>query len=561
MTTIWENSLCWKALSAAGGALRGWWKKGVLCACIEGLKERYQGSGTQRLWVRFCAAPNPAPFSCWFRFMARLRRGLEAVGSNMEKGIFYRVVCWFRDLYFRMTKGSLVFGWINRLSLHQWLLAAFALYLPLNYVIRDILGISLLASVWEEAFLCAAAGLVLWRAALKQTGTIGRATPVNAWVLLFLAVGLFLMCAVQPYPSVAWEGYRAQVTYILWFFLILRLIEDDGDFKVLYAVFLGMAALLSLHGIYQYVIGVEIPSSWVSQTEMGVRTRVFSLTGSPNIFGCFLVMTAPLAAALMYHCRKTWAKLFFFCLTGVMCLSLLFTFSKGAWVGMVVAVVIFAMFLDRRLLAVMGAGVAAVLVAVPSITSRITYLFTSDYAAASAVGGRTLRWEIGRTLLTENDPWLGFGLGRFGGAVAMNNQILDETEDFYYFYMDNYYLKTMVEMGYLGLIFFVLMLLALMVWGLRAVWRSGLSAEAARALAQTEALQARGKGPAVFGIIESGNKEDPFRRFAGSPKALAVGLFSAMAGVLVHCYFENIFEEPYMMAYFWGMGAMLLYLG
>ena len=32
-------------------------------------------------------------------------------------------------------------------------------------------------------------------------------------------------------------------------------------------------------------------------------------------------------------------------------------------------------------------------------------------------------------------------------------------------------------------------------------------------------------------------------------------------GVLVHCYFENIFEEPYMMAYFWGMAAMLMYLG
>ena len=31
--------------------------------------------------------------------------------------------------------------------------------------------------------------------------------------------------------------------------------------------------------------------------------------------------------------------------------------------------------------------------------------------------------------------------------------------------------------------------------------------------------------------------------------------------MLVHCYFENIFEEPYMMAYFWMMAAMLVYLG
>ena len=46
---------------------------------------------------------------------------------------------------------------------------------------------------------------------------------------------------------------------------------------------------------------------------------------------------------------------------------------------------------------------------------------------------------------------LGFGLGRFGGAVAMQNKVIEETKDFSYFYMDNYYLKTLVEMGYLGL--------------------------------------------------------------------------------------------------------------
>ena len=33
----------------------------------------------------------------------------------------------------------------------------------------------------------------------------------------------------------------------------------------------------------------------------------------------------------------------------------------------------------------------------------------------------------------------------FGGAIAMQTQIMDWIE---YFYMDNYYLKILVEMGY-----------------------------------------------------------------------------------------------------------------
>ena len=64
---------------------------------------------------------------------------------------------------------------------------------------------------------------------------------------------------------------------------------------------------------------------------------------------------------------------------------------------------------------------------------------------------------------------LGFGLGRFGGAVAMQNKVIEETKDFSYFYMDNYYLKTLVEMGYLGLAFFILLLFGLVLWSLRSI--------------------------------------------------------------------------------------------
>jgi O-antigen ligase len=247
-----------------------------------------------------------------------------------------------------------------------------------------------------------------------------------------------------------------------------------------------------------------------------------------------MVLTAPPAAAMAYYCKKVLTKLMFLGITGAMCLCLLFTFSRGAWVGMVVAVIIFALYMDRRLLGILGAVMAAALIFMPSITSRLTYLFTSDYAEASAVGGRALRWVTGRLLLTESNPWTGFGLGRFGGAVAMNNKLLEETEEFSYFYMDNYYLKTMVEMGYIGIIIFLILLAGLLVWGLRAVYRSG---------------------------SELAEGTDPLAGAAGNYKAIAAGIFSGLCGVLVHCYFENIFEEPYMMAYFWGLAAMLMYLG
>lgn len=489
-------------------------------------------------YIHFLERENIANSSYYALAMGRIDESLLRFGNVVKKSMFYRMMIWIRGFYEQITAGSVIFGMIHRLSLHQWVLVAFAFYLPLEYLVRDFLSIGALASVWEELFLFIAALMIVWRKILGQSEAIGRQTPLDGFIILFMAVGLLLMSAVEPNPAVALAGYRAVVEYMLWFFLMIRLIEDDKDFRVIHSSFLILGAILCLHGIYQFIVAVPIPASWVTQTEMGVRTRVFSLTGSPNIFGSLIVLLAPLAASMIYYSKKGFHKIFFFLTTGLMSLALLFTFSRGAWVGMAVAVILFSLYLDRRLLGLMGAVMAGVLAFVPSITSRLTYLFTSDYAEASSIGGRSLRWATGKMLLSENNPWLGFGLGRFGGAVAMNNKLLDETEEFHYFYMDNYYLKTMVEMGYIGIIFFLLLLAALMVFGLRAIYRSGIQGDASTM-----------------------KSKDPLWRAVGDPKALAIGIFSGMVGVLVHCYFENIFEEPYMMAYFWGLAAMLLYLG
>jgi len=560
MTGIIQNSWIWRGSKAFVFMLLNAWQFSVLGRLSLFLKQCYRSSVTGRLWLRFCSRDIQLSATWYGRTMGKLRDLMLTIGSVLQQSLFYRFVILLRNLYFRITKGSLLFGLIHKLSLHQWLLVAFSLYLPLEYIIRDVIGVGFVASLWEEAFIAVAAILILWRKALGQSKAIGRETPVDAYMLLFMAVGFLLMSLVAPHPAIAFAGYRAVVGYMVWFFLILRLMEDDSDFKVVFYTILGMGVLLSLHGIYQYIIAVPIPAGWVSQTEMGVRTRVFSLTGSPNIFGSLIVLIAPLAAAMIYYCKRIWAKLFFLGVTGLMCLCLLFTFSRGAWVGMVVAVIIFALYLDRRLLVLMGAAVASVLIFVPSITSRLTYLFTSDYAEASAVGGRALRWTVGRLLLMENNPWTGFGLGRFGGAVAMNNQLLDETEEFSYFYMDNYYLKTMVEMGYIGIAFFLLLIAGLLIWALRAVYHSGTER-----LSGLDPLVQPGENQNVYDYLAQAGEyqkgRDPLVKVVGNKKAMAVGIFSGLCGVLVHCYFENIFEEPYMMAYFWGMAAMLMYLG
>ena len=530
-----HNSLIARFLAAVWSTLRLWWSQSALRRFGNWWSRTYRQSVSRRLWLAWGESRDPAATSFYHRVMAKLRSLVAKLGDWFRQGLIWRGLQSLGRAYAWLSERSRILSLLNHLSARQWLLLAFSWYLPLEFLIRDTLRLGLLASVWEEAFLALAVLLVLWRIALRRSRAIGRETTLDAWLLLFMAVGFFLMSVNQPYPQVAVPGYRIVVQYMLWYFIIIRLLEDDKDLKVLLAGFVILLAVLALHGLYQYAVGVPIPESWTTSTEAGVRTRVFSLTGSPNILGSLLVLLAPLAAAGLYYFHHRLAKLACLALVLISMLTLLFTFSRGAWLGMILAVALFSLFVDGRLLALMGAAMAAVLVCVPSITSRITFLFSTDYAEATELGGRAFRWATGLSLLRESHPWLGYGLGMFGGAVAMHNKLLDETEDFYYFYMDNYYMKTLVEMGYIGLIAFILLLIAVLYVGVKAIQRSDrpFRDQAGDALVRAE----------------------------GNMRLWTIAIFCGLSGVMLHCYFENIFEEPYMSSYFWGLAAAMLYLG
>ena len=52
-----------------------------------------------------------------------------------------------------------------------------------------------------------------------------------------------------------------------------------------------------------------------------------------------------------------------------------------------------------------------------------------------------------------------------------------------------------------------------------------------------------------------------FKRHKDALTTRGVGMLCGMIGVLAHCYFENIFEVPYMTAYFWAFAACIMFLG
>jgi O-antigen ligase len=520
MAEYLQSCLFWRVLQAIGGFFaemnRGSAVFRWLAAC-------WNASGTKAFILRRLSAPmRPTQEALATKKLQRLndrlahRRGLMDCVKDCVLYKIYRAI-------FTCGRGSKILGYLFRHGQTALILFVVGIYVLVHYTMRSILSVPVLSSSWDELLMITAL-LWIFRCRLDQKSPVQtRANPLDLPVLLFITVGFLLMNLISPYPSIQLLGYRATAEYLVWFFLITRLLRDDEDFMELYVVLVASATLIALHGIYQYIVKVPMPSNWVAHAETAVRTRVYSVFGSPNIMGDFMVIFVPMSAALAYYWKDTRLKLLAWLCAALMCAACLFTMSRGAWVGMAAAIFLFIILVDGRLLWLVLAG-GIVLSFVPFVTTRIGFLFTDEFVSANTNGGRAGRWANGLHYLETSNPALGFGLGMFGGAVAMQNQVLDGVD---YFYMDNYYLKILVEMGYVGLCSFVLMVLGFLANGLRALYRTKQNFK---------------------------NKLDRFY-------PLCAGMFCGLVGVLVHCFFENIFEEPYMMVYFWSIAGMIVWLG
>lgn len=522
MADMLQGCLLWQVLLTIGGFFGRTFRQS---AAVRLLKRWWQASGTRAFLHRHLsqdpvwdqASGCTALRNRCNEKLAKVHWPLDWFQSSVIGKIYSAV--------FRWGSQSKLLGWMFRRGFTGVILAALGLYCGVDYVLRDVLSISVLASGWDEALLLVS---ILWIIRLRMDRTTpiqARTNPMDLPLMGFLVLGFWLMNTVFDYYFISVAGYRATVQYMLWFFVVLGLLRDDEDFLLLYLTMVVLATVIALHGVYQYIVAVPIPSNWTDQAEQSVRTRVFSIFGSPNIMADYMVMFAPMAAGLAYYVKKPWQKLLAWVCTFLMCFGCLFTMSRAGWMAMAVAVLVFCLIVDRRLFALIAvAGVGACFL--PFVASRIGYLFTEQFAESTVRGGRSGRWHYGLNYLNESGhPWLGLGLGMFGGAIAVQNKIIDQWD---YFYLDNYYLKTMVEMGYLGFLAFVILLAFLVITCIRSIYRS------------RRAACAEGQTPML---------------------PLAAGMFSGICGVLLHCYFENIFEEPYMMAYFWIMAAMIVYIG
>lgn len=513
MSELLTSSLFWRLFAA----LAAWLSRSPLGRFARLLGRLWRESATYGFFARLlCAAPK-ADGSLFRRLLDGCNAGVHRIGSRfvavLRESFAYRIYA----SVLRALRESFLLGWLFAGGVTTLLLLLIAAVAPLDYIIRAT-GAETFAAIWDELLLVVCLLWIVYQRMSSKQPLRSRANAVDVWLAGYMLAGLVLLLYTSSVVSVNITGYRASMQYILMFFLVTRLIRDDRDLLIMYRLMVFLAFVFALHGIWQYIIGVEIPWNWTDQAETAVRTRVFSIFKNPNIMGGYMVLFAPMAIGMAYASDSPAEKVFYWICGLCMCLGCLFTMSRGAWLALAVAAVVFALIVDRRLFALLlVGGIAASFL--PFVRSRIGYLFTDAFAESNARAGRGKRWQTAFHYLDEYNAWdTGLGYGMFGGAVAMQNPI---NPNFEYMYVDNYYVKTLAENGIVGLTALLSSMAGLLWGGIRSCARN------------------------------CGTKQKP----------LCVGMLAGLVGVLVHSFFESLWEEPYMMALFFTVAAMLIYFG
>lgn len=195
--------------------------------------------------------------------------------------------------------------------------------------------------------------------------------------------------------------------------------------------------------------------------------RIAGPIGDPNFYAQVLLVLVPIAMDRMWNERKRWLRLVAMWALAVCVFSIFFTFSRGAFVGLIIIV---TMMLIRRpprpivLIATIALIIPLVLMLPESYTARlrtipdaIPGLSNKDVREEASFRGRSSAQQAGLLMFLDN-PLFGVGVGNFGYHYQKYSRGLGIDGSRWDQAPHNLYLEIVTEKGLLGLTVFGLLM-------------------------------------------------------------------------------------------------------
>ncbi len=288
------------------------------------------------------------------------------------------------------------------------------------------------------------------------SGRVKNVTPsvLAPGVMLYILFAVFSTATSFDIPSSAFI-FCVYMVFIATYFVMVNTFTTKARYKGACACFAIGVLFIAAIGIWQNFNVSSTTSSWVDSNMFeDIKTRVYATFDNPNVLGQYFIITLPFVFALFSSVKKPLVKLGWLAVFAVGFLCLIYTWSRGAWVGVMLALVIFLLIRDRRWFVLCILGLLLMPFVLPeSILNRILSLGnTGD----SSTAYRVSVWIASYRMALEF--WmLGVGYGSDAFAAVYSNYALNGAG--FALHSHNFYIQLVTDAGVGALLSFVLIVL------------------------------------------------------------------------------------------------------
>ncbi len=248
---------------------------------------------------------------------------------------------------------------------------------------------------------------------------------INGWLLVVLAVAV-VATGFSPVPLAAFKGLMKLVSYLGVYALMHQLLATAPIWwDRITAALLAGSLLTSVIGIRQLYGDASALARWSDANSVAQGTvRIYSTLDNPNLLGGYLLPILPLAAVALLRWSGWPQRLFALGALGLGVVALVFTYSRGAWMGMVTSLALLALLLVfrhtrswpplwRRLVPIvlLGGGALALVVLVTQVEPlRVRVM---SLVAGREDSSNNFRMNVWTSVLQmiQDRPWIGIGPG------------------------------------------------------------------------------------------------------------------------------------------------------
>lgn len=246
---------------------------------------------------------------------------------------------------------------------------------------------------------------------LSLEGTLtARPREVNL-ALLFCLTGL-LSIPFAINRQEAWAEFSGTfIRCIVIFIVMINVVRTEARLKGLLFLALASSIWLSVEAINDYRLGLMTVEGYRAA---GRGTGIF---GNTNDMALHLVTILPISVALLFGAKGVVRRLLYGACAAVMISAIVLSYSRGAFLGMVVVFLFIALKLGRRrrveiALAVLGFAALIVLLAPDKYGIRLLSIVIPSLDPEGSADSR--RGELFRSIYVAlRHPLLGIGMGNY----------------------------------------------------------------------------------------------------------------------------------------------------